>query len=289
MAFVTSEQLDKEADAMLDAMYSDTPAEDDSGNDQPVEPTNDTVDASAAAKAEQTQTPRPQDERDPLEIANERVANAQRKMTEATQEAASLRKQVAELQQKLAQIQESHSKQTSSNSENITTLEALSAEYPDLIAPVINEIRTLREQVNQVGERFDNEAKTKQQEQEEKAMKAHMDAILSSHPDALEVSQSIDFQVWLDGMPPMYRQSINQGTAQDVVNVLDAFKGNATQNNPSTKLEQAKKVASPNPRSVVQKSSKPTYTRDQIRNMSPSEFMEHETAIDDAYRDGRVI
>jgi SRSO17 transposase len=88
----------------------------------------------------------------------------------------------------------------------------------------------------------------------------------------------------------MYRQSIERGTAQDVVTVLNAFKGEAQVKQPSeNKLEQAKRVATPNPRNVVQKSSKPTFTREQIRNMSASDFMANEALIDEAYRDGRVI
>jgi len=60
------------------------------------------------------------------------------------------------------------------------------------------------------------------------ASKAHYDAILEKHPDAFEIAESAEFAAWRDGLPafakPGVEHAMAKGTAQQVIEVFDAFR-----------------------------------------------------------------
>lgn len=61
-----------------------------------------------------------------------------------------------------------------------------------------------------------------------KELKAHFDAIGSKHPDYAAIGQSEDFKAYMQGLPDDVRgeaeQVAKQGTAEEVIALLDAFK-----------------------------------------------------------------
>ena len=72
------------------------------------------------------------------------------------------------------------------------------------------------------------------------AAAAHYDAIYSKHPDADSIAQSAEFVAWVNAQPSAVRNAYwglfdphTGGTAQEIVEVFDAFKGTGTPN-PST-------------------------------------------------------
>ena len=72
------------------------------------------------------------------------------------------------------------------------------------------------------------------------AAAAHYDAIYSKHPDADSIAQSTEFAAWVNAQPSAVRNAYwglfdphTGGTAQEIVEVFDAFKGVST-SNPST-------------------------------------------------------
>lgn len=287
MASKSAEELNREADAMLEEMLGeDAPKVGEVEPDQPVETSADTVIEPVGEPTEQP--PVVEEDKDPLALAQERIANAQRKMTEATQEASGLRRQVAELQQKVAQFQDQLAQQPTSSGSEIDTLDDLAEEYPTIVAPLIDRIRKLEGKLGEVDTRFSETESQAQERETERTKKAHFDAILSTHPDAMDVANSNAMQAWLAGRPPMDQQILQSGTAADVVDLLSRFK--STQTRPQeSKLDRAREVVTPNPRSMTEKTSKPSFTRQQIANMSMDEFRRNENAIDAAYEDGRVI
>ena len=69
------------------------------------------------------------------------------------------------------------------------------------------------------------------------AAAAHYDAIYSKHPDADSIAQSTEFAAWVNAQPSAVRNAYwglfdphTGGTAQEIVEVFDAFKGMSTPN-----------------------------------------------------------
>ena len=69
------------------------------------------------------------------------------------------------------------------------------------------------------------------------AATAHYDAIYSKHPDADSIAQSTEFAAWVNAQPSAVRNaywslfdSKTGGTAQEIVEVFDAFKAASTPN-----------------------------------------------------------
>lgn len=79
-------------------------------------------------------------------------------------------------------------------------------------------------QASQKQAEFANQSRTAEQ--------AHYQAILSKHPDAEEVYQSEQFNAWVAKLPAYAAQGVNHalqsGTATQVNEVLDAFKGQSS-------------------------------------------------------------
>lgn len=72
------------------------------------------------------------------------------------------------------------------------------------------------------------------------AAAAHYDAIYSKHPDADSIAQSNEFAAWVNAQPSAVRNAYwglfsphTGGTAEEIVEVFDAFKG-ANTSNPNT-------------------------------------------------------
>lgn len=71
------------------------------------------------------------------------------------------------------------------------------------------------------------------QKEEQSAADAHLSAIFTSHPDATEVAESTEFQVWRESLPTFARagveNALKQGTTEQVIEVFDSFKARGGQ------------------------------------------------------------
>lgn len=83
------------------------------------------------------------------------------------------------------------------------------------------------------------------------AAAAHYDAIYSKHPDADSIAQSAEFAAWVNAQPSAVRNAYwglfdphTGGTAQEIVEVFDAFKAVSTPNPNTTAAADPKAAAS---------------------------------------------
>jgi hypothetical protein len=71
------------------------------------------------------------------------------------------------------------------------------------------------------------------QKEEQSAADAHLNAIYTRHPDATEVAESTEFQVWRESLPTFARagveNALKQGTTEQVIEVFDSFKARGGQ------------------------------------------------------------
>jgi len=148
------------------------------------------------------------------------------------------------------------------------------------------ELNELRQQVRQQAQQA---TQTKIEQDQQAAQQAHMNAILSVHPDALSVAQSGGFQTWLGNQHPRLQQVLDNGTASEVIELISAYKAQPSQQPQQSKLEKAREIATPNTRSQTSPNAKRTYTRAEISAMPMNEFLKLEADIDAAYVEGRVI
>ena len=90
-------------------------------------------------------------------------------------------------------------------------------EFPEVADYLKKHIQPLREQLTQ-----------SQIEQQRKAEEAHINRIVASHPDALEVAQSDSFKSWIEDQPykkaTEYVHIQQNGTPEQVIAMLDDFK-----------------------------------------------------------------
>lgn len=281
----TVDQLDAEADELLSMMMKgESPeAQADVGSGDPDQVEQTTEATQADSQFSQEIAPAQEEAKNELEVLNKRLADSQRKITELGQENAVLRNQLAEVNKQLADCREKEfSAQSQERAQNI---EALSGEY-DFLKPMLDELNELRQQVHQQAQQV---AQTKIEQDQQAAQQAHMNAILSVHPDALSVAQSNNFQAWISNQHPRLQQVLDNGTASEVVELISAYKAQSSQQPQQSKLDKAREFATPNPRSQASPNAKRTYTQAEINAMSMSEFLKHEADIDAAYAEGRVI
>ncbi|WP_423454278.1 hypothetical protein [Ottowia sp. VDI28] len=98
-------------------------------------------------------------------------------------------------------------------------------------------IQTLIDQkvAAQVEARVAEALKPLQARQEKDAATAHYEAIYGKHPDADSIAESNEFKAWVDSHPSVVRNAYwglldpkTGGTAEQIVEVLDAFKASTT-------------------------------------------------------------
>lgn len=96
----------------------------------------------------------------------------------------------------------------------------------------------------QVEARVAEALKPLQAKQQQDAATEHYEAIYGKHPDADSIAQSTEFKAWVDSHPSAVRNAYwalfdpkTGGTASEIVEVFDAFKG--TTNTPKTTTQAA--------------------------------------------------
>lgn len=304
---VDPEQLEREAEELLKQMMEQNAEPESSSNDAddsadtpqvPEDVDNPPAESADTGEDGDEETPHSEDRGDQqdgesdgdlrkqLRIAEERVKNAQARMTKATQEAAELRRQMTELQSTVASLQSQMAETASHKDEMDDELRTLAEEYPDIASPLLKKLSKLEETVSEY--RTQIAAKESQG-----TLQAHFDSIRKSHPDMDDIVTSDDFAGWLERQSPVWKRVATDGSAQEVVDLLDRYKevlGTPPQQ-PESKVERARKVAEPSmpkARKPDPNSGKRIWTREEITRMPLSEFEKRQAEIDQAYLEGRV-
>lgn len=110
-------------------------------------------------------------------------------------------------------------------------------------------IATLVEQ--KVAERVNAALEPLTTKQAKDAAAAHYDAIYGKHPDADSIAQSTEFAAWVNAQPSAVRNAYwglfdakTGGTAEEIVEVFDAFKASTAPSSTTTAAAQPKAAAS---------------------------------------------
>lgn len=305
---VDPEKLEQEADELLKQMLEqnadpapeatekveetteeeDTPQAEEFEENPPEELSETGEDGDEAPQEEDRGDPNPDDGdmAKKLHIAEERVKNAQARMTKATQEAADLRRNMAELQATVQNLQFQLAEAAQGRDGIDDELKVLAEEYPDIAAPLLKKLSRLEETVSEYRSRIDTE-------KSQNTLQAHFDTIRRSHPDMDDVVSSDDFTGWLDRQTTVWQRVAQDGSADEVVELLNRYK--ETFDTPPqqqvSKVERARRVAEPSlpkARRPDPNSGKRIWTREEITRMPLDEFEKRQTEIDQAYLDGRV-
>jgi len=329
MAKVDPDQLEKEADELMAKLTAEeeTPSNPETETEakepapEEVEENEETVEASAE-EAEQLNPDVPEDtevesedsekvqddsedtdetlesESPEKSVLEERYKNAQAWGTKASQEAADLRSEKASLEKEKAEllVQLKASRLTPAPVEQIamdSDMKTLMEDYPDIAKPLINKLNSLQAEVRESNQE-------QQQREDDRLITDHLAAIEAAHPDIEAIKSSKDFEGWMSRQSSFYQRIASEGSAEDVIELLNVYKKASGLDTPSidnsskkkaAKLAAAKKVADPKLPKTRQSSSgnsKPSFTADEISNMSDKDFAKYEKEIDNAYTRGRI-
>jgi len=301
---VDPEKLEQEADELLKQMLAeqdgpeqpkaeetDTPPQPEEDENPPADPADTGEDGEEADPQDEDRgDPDPDDSdgdlRKQLNVAEERVKNAQARMTKATQEAAELRKEVVALRQQTAELSAQLANAQQGRDGIDDELKTLAEEYPDIAAPLLKKLSKLEDTVTQYRERIESE-------KSQNTLQEHFDTIRKSHPDMDDIVTSDDFVGWLERQTPVWQRVAQDGSAHEVVELLNRYKEifDAQPQQPVSKVEKARRVAEPSlpkARRPDPNSGKRIWSRDEITRMSLDEFERRQDEIDKAYLEGRV-
>ena len=112
-----------------------------------------------------------------------------------------------------------------------------------------------------------------------------------------ELTDSEDFQGWLERQTPVWKRVSKEGSSDEVVSLLDKYKTEMglvvePSETKEQKVARAKIKAEPKlPKareSQLKGANKRIWTRSEIGAMSMDDFAKHEEDIDKAYAEGRI-
>jgi|TARA_R110000744_G_scaffold22742_2_gene58000 chromosome segregation ATPase len=219
-----------------------------------------------------------------IQKANKAMKGAQSRMTKATQEAADLKRQNADLLATLTELKSEFDDRKKDDSK----LSQLREDYPDLAAPLLDELERTQGQIANQQEALAQQAQSKVDEQNEKIAEAHFDRIQSEHPDVNDLVETADWLNWLEEQDAPTKQWIQTGSSNDVNTVLHRFKadmGVVVQTPQERALAKAKAVAEPKmpkARKPKTEGGKKVWTVDEIKRMPIAQFEEHQAEIMEA-------
>ena len=303
MAKVNPEQLEAEArelmDQMTNASAEPVAADTEQEPEEVIEETPEEPTESVEVQAEEVSEEETDGGEDSSELAaiNEKIdkaeramKGAQRKMTQATQEAADLRKEKESLIQLVTELKS----QLAERSRNDEGLQKLKEEYPDVASPLLDEIQRLQERVDEhsaLNSKRDEDAIRQRQERE---MEAHFDRIRAVHPDFQDVTNTSDWALWIEDQDAVTQEWVQSGTANDVNAVISQFKMDMNIKSPTPQeqtLERAKEAASPKMPKARKSNAvgeKKTWTLDEIKRMPNELFEKHKREILEAQAAGTI-
>ena len=296
---VDPEKLEQEADELLKQMMeqnaepaqTDTPPAPEYEENTPAELADTVEDGEEIVPQEEDRgDPDPDDGDDDLQkqvrLAEERIKNAQSRMTKATQEAADMRRDNLALRQQIADLSAKLAEASDGSDNSDDELRTLSEEYPDIALPLLKKLSKLEDTVKQYRTQVDTE-------KSQNTLQEHFSTIEQSHPDMNDIVTSDDFAGWIERQSPVWQRVAQDGSAQEVVELLSKYKEtfDTQPQQPVSKVDRARKVAEPTlpkARRPDPNSGKRIWTREEITRMPLDEFEKRSAEIDQAYMDGRV-
>ena len=298
MAKVNPEQLEAEAQEMMARLKGEVeaPQEEDTQSPEPEieaqapeEPT-DTAEEIEQAPVEDSESGEMSETDQALKKADERYRNAQRKMTQATQESADLRRALEETQGQLKNLQ----RQLAEKDVDLEKLKAVREEYPDLAGPILDMVDRTQAQVAEQNEELEQLRRMREQEAVDAAQAAHMARIRDAHPDLDDIVQTGDWADWLETQGAEVHHWVREGSSNDVIKVLSDFKSDMGFGQPTPQekaLDKAKAVAEPK----LPKSRKPdtgagqkVWSAADIKAMSLKDFETYRGDIMEAWRQDNI-
>tara|TARA_B100001093_G_scaffold139224_2_gene131776 strand:+ start:2367 stop:3269 length:903 start_codon:yes stop_codon:yes gene_type:complete len=298
MAKVNPEQLEAEAQQMIAEMKgeAEAPQAEDTPEAQPEveaqapeEPT-DTAREVEQAPVEDSESGEMSETDLALKKADERYRNAQKKMTQATQESADLRRLLEETNAELKNLK----RQLVEKDVDLEKLKAVREEYPDLAGPILDMVDKTQAQVAEQNEELEQLRQMRQQEEVNAAQAAHMARIREAHPDLDEIIQTGDWADWLESQDAAVHEWVRAGSSNDITAVLDKFKSDMGFGQPTPQeraLEKAKAAAEPK----LPKSRKPdtgagqkVWSAADISKMSLKDFEANKDSIMSNWRQGNI-
>jgi len=166
-------------------------------------------------------------------IEYQKLVDAREDAKAAKQELASLQDALAEKDRLIAEFKAGSEPGESDESlqdrmdELAEDLEELAADYPgvaDTLKDLMESNKTLAEKVEQLGSTVTDTAAMTEVER-------HFATIDEAHPDRESVIESTEFEKWLESQPSViqsaYESVLDRGTAEQVIEVLDAYKATA--------------------------------------------------------------
>lgn len=217
-----------------------------------------------------------------LAKAEDRYKNAQSRMTKAIEEAKAAKQTSETLANRIALLEQELVQKAEQQGPD-PEVEALERDYPDIAKPLLKQLQQLKAELKQT-------AQLHRKSEEERTLEVHVNAVKAKHPDFADIASDDEFQTWLDGQTATWRRIAKSGTAEEVIELLDRYKG-ATNSTPRVDVtSEAKKLAEPklpkarNPNV----SGKRFWTRNEIQGLSRRDFERLESEIDKAWAEGRV-
>ena len=141
------------------------------------------------------------------------------------------------------------------------------------------------------------QAKSMDKTAQETAQDAQNRVIVKAHNDAYQIAASVDFQGWLARQPSYMQPWMQKGSAEQVIDLLSAYKVAANQKTqqqtPPDPLDEARKAGAPDnsgaPILNTNDSNKRTWTNAEIKALPDAEYVKLEAELDLAAREGRII
>ncbi|MBU13628.1 MAG: hypothetical protein CMQ14_00905 [Gammaproteobacteria bacterium] len=297
------EQLEREARELMEqAMKAGSEPDQDDGleadtseqqEEQLQEAPTESVDTAEEIDAEAQE---PEEDRgetqldDAVTKAEQRVKNAQAKMTKALQETSALRKHL----EKLQGLNDELSQQLAAFEEKDNRLEEVRENYPDIAGPLLDALEKQKTEVQQTREALAERQRIDVEKEQNLAIEEHWSRIREVHPDADDLIVTSEWNDWLEEQTPTVQRWVNEGSSNDAISVLAKFKTDLGIGDPTPQekvLAKARKVAEPkmpSARKTDTKSGKKTWTVDEIKRMPNREFEKHQAEILEAYAQNQI-
>ena len=225
-----------------------------------------------------------------IKKADERYKNAQRKMTQATTEAKELRRLYEQTTAELGELK----RQLAEKDVDLEKLKQVREEYPDLAAPILDEMERTQAQVAETNAELERLRQMRDEEAHAKAQENHMALIKEAHPDLDDIVESGDWADWLEVQNDEMHRYAERGNVPEVIYLLNKFKsemGFGQQTPQERVLDKAKAVAEPK----LPKSRKPDtgagqkiWSAADIKAMSLKDFETHRGDIMEAWRQDNI-
>jgi len=231
----------------------------------------------------------------------ERYDNATARMHQAIEEANTLRKSTSDTETLQTALDNALNELatlktqapvvpvTSPDGASDDALNSLAEDY-EQFKPLVEEMKAQRAQLKQQGQAAESTAKSAQLSAKADNERVHMDAIVAAHADAMDIHGSAEFNGWLARQPAYIKQAVDNGSAADVIDLLDRYKlstGHGSNKVTEDKLKAARTIADNAPApSAGDGQAKPRFTQEQIGRMTQAEYDANEDAIDEWMKDG---